>query len=795
MRTKYSVLVLIFKIWIVTQKFKFTESNNQVHEAPIIDKSDSIIIDVNRDETVECKAKVPITWIFERSEKLFDSIKVSHSEDDEENYHSFLELNSVHVNFVGFYYCVFNASLSSDVTFNYQEKIGIHKASSIYVYVNDPENKLYSSDQYLIFGKQNESLIIPCKPTTPQVKVELVRDGDEGHIAGEYDPKLGFTVSFMDDEESGFFECRLEDDHEIYNEFQVIINGQETSDYLKKPWIISDSQNIAKNGASFSLSCHVEMISDAPYVIEFFLPNGKEAKKNQFIRLSEIKVDDDDTRKSHINLTIEDALDERDQGNYTCSLKDIYNNIYSTVTKITFVDKPVVQLNSSNPIVTATKGQKSVKFHFNYFIYPKPKFEWYDPQNKLINIDQSMQNDAKYSISISEDEISLTIKYPGIENYGNYSLIAYTDGESFDKKVKLVVSEKPTCRMQDVYIMLEEETLIKCECMAYPAAIITWSFQPCLNLTLWPNCVDRDSVGTKIDEYETQNTQYAETIQSSEIRFTASQPGTIKCRAENDIGEDEIQAKVQIVDLSAPLLISGIDENQNIAIGDNVTLECGAIIYNYTDKIRWLKNEEPVEERNDLHIKDSNLRFSYRKSLSFDAILKEDEGEYKCEVYDKENNELHKVSIVLRIYENEPPMIITNFKQKNITEYSGNSLTLKCTTSGFPTPSLKWFKNRNPFEIKENDTRISLKDSKMTLVVTELKLEDTGYYECIAENPFGKDTKAIEISIKLSDFPFDLNLVFVISGAVAFIILLLCIIILCLKHQCKGNKSSQTAGP
>lgn len=49
---------------------------------------------------------------------------------------------------------------------------------------------------------------------------------NKGHVNGEYDPKIGFIVSFLDDEESGFFECRLVDDHEIYNEFQVIINGQ-----------------------------------------------------------------------------------------------------------------------------------------------------------------------------------------------------------------------------------------------------------------------------------------------------------------------------------------------------------------------------------------------------------------------------------------------------------------------------------------------------------------------------------------------------------------------------------------
>ncbi|KAL7045415.1 hypothetical protein ACKWTF_002226 [Chironomus riparius] len=814
MRKNISVIVSIFQFWILIQCISYAATVQNplrgYHGAPIIDPYDSVVISVNEGRIIECKGKEPITWVSEIIKNFPDAVEITFFEgnikdddsiiftEDQNLFHSHLELKSVTISQVGFYYCVHNRSVRIDNDFDYEKEVIDYEASSIYVFVNDTENPLYNHNQNLIFARQYEPFIIPCKPNSPDVKIELIKDGEEVKKEN-FDIKIGFKLVENHTAENIILECYGYLNESCRFEKSMILSINPLSIYLKKPIIISDSQNYAKNGDNFTLTCNVEMTSDAAYLIKFNLPNGKEAQTSDYLTLSEIEHEHNNKRKSHRNLTIHKALDERDQGDYTCIIIDLFNNSNSAMSSITFVDKPVVQLNSSNPMIKTSKGKKTAKFHLNYFAYPKASFEWYDPHKNLIAKDNNIMTREKYNIAISPDDMTFTIKFPGIEDYGEYTLVAFTDGERFEKKVMLVVSEKPTCKMEDAYIMQGEEIHMKCECMAYPAAEIIWSFQPCQHPILWPKCRDVKNINTdelnEQNQNETQNTQDAETIQSSEIRFTASQPGTVKCRAENDIGEDEIQAKVQIVDLSAPLLLSGIDENQNIAIGDNVTLECGAIIYNYTDKIRWLKNEEPVEERNDLHIKDSSVRFSYRQSLSFDAILKEDEGEYKCEVYDKENNELHKVSIVLRIYENEPPMIITNFKQKNITEYSGNSLTLKCTTSGFPTPSLKWFKNRNLFEINENDTRISLKDNKMTLVVTELKLEDTGYYECIAENPFGKDTKAIEISIKLSDFPFDLNLVFVISGAVAFIILLLCIIILCLKHQCKGNKSSQTAGP
>jgi len=209
---------------------------------------------------------------------------------------------------------------------------------------------------------------------------------------------------------------------------------------LKKPFIVSDSNNYAKNGDQFSLSCHVEMTSDAAYLIKFTLPNGHEAKTSDYLTLSEIEHEYSDKRKSHRNLTIHDALDERDQGDYTCFIIDLFNNSNSAMSSITFVDKPVVQLNSSNPQITTTKGKKSSKFHFNYFAYPKASFEWYGPQNNLIAKDKDIMKRQKYEIAISEDDMSFTIKYPGIEDYGEYTLVAYTDGERFEKKVKLIVS-------------------------------------------------------------------------------------------------------------------------------------------------------------------------------------------------------------------------------------------------------------------------------------------------------------------------------------------------------------------
>ena len=50
--------------------------------------------------------------------------------------------------------------------------------------------------------------------------------------------------------------------------------------------------------------------------------------------------------------------------------------------------------------------------------------------------------------------------------------------------------------MEDVYVMQGEEIYMKCECMAYPAAEIIWSFLPCQNPALWPQCREIKNINT-----------------------------------------------------------------------------------------------------------------------------------------------------------------------------------------------------------------------------------------------------------------------------------------------------------
>lgn len=47
----------------------------------------------------------------------------------------------------------------------------------------------------------------------------------------------------------------------------------------------------------------------------------------------------------------------------------------------------------------------------------------------------------------------------------------------------------------------------------------------------------------------------------------------------------------------------------------------------------------------------------------------------------------------------------------------------------------------------ENDTRMTLSNDNKTLGFTVLKPEDTGNYECRAENRIGRESKSISLKV------------------------------------------------
>lgn len=246
----------------------------------------------------------------------------------------------------------------------------------------------------------------------------------------------------------------------------------------------------------------------------------------------------------------------------------------------------------------------------------------------------------------------------------------------------------------------------------------------------------------------------SEITQEAPINFTPTQPGHVICRAQNSVGTSMASGSVKIGDMKEPFMILGLPENHLVAEGDSVRLECGAIIYNHSDKIEWLKDGKNVDEIHGINVDQITTKFSYRKTISWKSISKDDSGIYDCEVHRRETNEFAaSKQIAITVNDAQAPEITPNFNHSPFRQTMGEAFRLECLIRGLPTPSVTWFKDDQIFTIEEEEDGSNRRDVEISpnnesITFNFLKTSDSGVYRCRAENRIAAEQREVELIVE-----------------------------------------------
>ncbi|XP_044740187.1 protein vein isoform X2 [Chrysoperla carnea] len=96
------------------------------------------------------------------------------------------------------------------------------------------------------------------------------------------------------------------------------------------------------------------------------------------------------------------------------------------------------------------------------------------------------------------------------------------------------------------------------------------------------------------------------------------------------------------------------------------------------------------------------------------------------------------VHAVLRVVHNLNSVKPANVSELNdVTLKWGKKLKLVCRTQGFPPPRVHWLKNGTDNFLRLKRVRIQHRRRQSTLVISKVKLEDAGRYECSARGVIG----------------------------------------------------------
>ncbi|XP_042339584.1 neuronal growth regulator 1 isoform X1 [Plectropomus leopardus] len=174
--------------------------------------------------------------------------------------------------------------------------------------------------------------------------------------------------------------------------------------------------------------------------------------------------------------------------------------------------------------------------------------------------------------------------------------------------------------------------------------------------------------------------------------------------------------------------------------GDTALLRC--YLLDGISKGAWLNRSSIIFAGNDKWSVDprvsivSSVGDKHEYSLQIQKVDVSDDGQYTCSIQSERNPRPKLLNLIVKV----PPKIYDI--SSDITVNEGSNVSLICTASGKPEPSISW-RHITPLARKY--------DSGEYLNITGITRDQAGDYECSALNDIASpDTKAVKVTVNFA---------------------------------------------
>lgn len=193
----------------------------------------------------------------------------------------------------------------------------------------------------------------------------------------------------------------------------------------------------------------------------------------------------------------------------------------------------------------------------------------------------------------------------------------------------------------------------------------------------------------------------------------------------------------------------------------------------YTN-IYCIANARPLHELETLWFKDGilidlagityDLNDQWNRTLSLISANINHTGRYTCQARLKSGG-FATVTASASVTVFEKPVMVTSLKSETFGEF-GSTIVLECNVQGIPMPGITWYKDAKKIASVGADTEESDNadvddgggryrvEVDRSLVISNLKMEDMGIYQCIASNDAGESSIYTWLKIKSTYYPF-----------------------------------------
>uniref|UniRef100_H0ZTK7 Neural cell adhesion molecule 2 n=1 Tax=Taeniopygia guttata TaxID=59729 RepID=H0ZTK7_TAEGU len=345
--------------------------------------------------------------------------------------------------------------------------------------------------------------------------------------------------------------------------------------------------------------------------------------------------------------------------------------------------------------------------------------DWYNPQGEKIVSSQR--------VVVQKEGVRsrLTIYNANIEDAGIYRCqAADAKGQTQEATVVLEIYQKLTFR--DIVSPQEfrqgEDAEVVCRVTSSPAPIVSWLYRNEEVTTIADN---------RFAVLANNNLQI--------LKINKSDEGVYRCEGRVEArGEIDFRDIIVIVNVPPAIILLQKSFNATADRGEAITLFCRAT-GSPPPEISW--NGKLVEENEKYVLRGSNTQLTIRDIKNIDA------GPYICNAKNKAGND--KQQTVLQVF--VQPQII---QLKNETTFENGKATLICEAEGEPVPEITWKRAIDGMTFSEGDKspdgRIEVKGQhgKSSLHIKDVKLSDSGRYDCEAASRIGGHQKSMYLDIE-----------------------------------------------
>ncbi|XP_004711012.1 muscle, skeletal receptor tyrosine-protein kinase isoform X4 [Echinops telfairi] len=296
---------------------------------------------------------------------------------------------------------------------------------------------------------------------------------------------------------------------------------------------------------------------------------------------------------------------------------------------------------------------------------------------------------------------------------------------AFSRTEKLPKAPVITTPLETVDALVEEVATFMCAVESYPQPEISWT---------------RNKILIKLFDtrYSIRENGQLLTILSVED----SDDGIYCCTANNGVGGAVESCAALQVKMKPKITRPPI--NVKITEGLKAVLPC-TTMGNPKPSVSWIKGDTALRENARIAVLESG-------SLRIHNVQKEDAGHYRCVAKNSLGTAYSKL-VKLEVEEESEPeqdakvfaRILRSPESHNAT--FGSFVTLRCTATGIPVPTITWIENGNA--VSSGSIQESVKDrvidSRLQLFVTK-----PGLYTCIATNKHGEKFSTAKAAATIS---------------------------------------------